>query len=672
MFRKNILLFLSLLLFMTTTYAAAPVWTLTPLTATSVTIAKNSTATISYLVTNQSSRTHTLTMNPIQGVTQVTSGAGLCSNPFTLAGKGSCVLQLLVNGNQAASGSTNGPVICDSADPLQCYRPSATNLLSIRVTPNNTQTFTVGGAITGLTGTVQLANNGTDLTNFNANGSFTFPTGLANGANYNVTVTSQPANQMCTVTNGSGTIINANVINVTVNCMTTSYSVGGNITNLSGTVQLANNGTDLTNFNASGPFTFPTFLADGASYNVTVATQPGTQTCSISNGSGVINSANVTNVGVTCSQNAYTVGGTVSGLTGTVVLQNNGADDQTITTDGSYTFSAPVAQGAPYSVTVLTQPVTQTCTVSNGSGTMGGANVTNVNVSCVTNNSTMTTSLSDLLLKTNGNARTITVTNTGANTIAGLVVTNPSFPSGTTAITDCGSTLAAAATCTITVTPGANSTSNCSSGSTPTPGVITVSADNAASVTTNVTVLNYFCIYQRGYVFAIDDTTATNTSVIGSTLALSDNSASHEWTTSNVVSTTATSKVDGVSNTAAIMGSAVATGSAAELCSNYTIDSSGNSPCSVGTCYSSWYFPAICQLGGTGLGASCPAMDNVTDNLSSLISPTCTGSPSCLPVALWSSTQAALSDAWAQQFNPGLQFTIDKLTNTNVRCARNF
>ena len=82
----------------------------------------------------------------------------------------------------------------------------------------------------------------------------------------------------------------------------------------------------------------------------------------------------------------YTVGGSVSGLaTGnSVVLQNNGADDLTVAADGGFTFPAPLDDGSPYAVTVLTQPsaTPQLCTVVNGAGTVAGANVTTVEVTC--------------------------------------------------------------------------------------------------------------------------------------------------------------------------------------------------------------------------------------------------------------------------------------------------
>ena len=78
----------------------------------------------------------------------------------------------------------------------------------------------------------------------------------------------------------------------------------------------------------------------------------------------------------------YTAGGTVSGLTGTMILQNNGGDDLAITSNGAFTFSTAVADGSGYSVTVKTQPAGQTCFVTNGSGTVSGADVTDVAVGC--------------------------------------------------------------------------------------------------------------------------------------------------------------------------------------------------------------------------------------------------------------------------------------------------
>ena len=268
-------------------------------------------------------------------------------------------------------------------------------LISLLVFPQDVlaavaSTSTVGGTVSGLSGTVVLQDNGGDDLSVSANGSFTFATALASGAAYSVTVKTNPSGQSCSVASGSGTIASANVTNVAVSCTNSArYSVGGTVSGLSGTVVLQDNGGDDLSVSANGSFTFATALASGAAYSVTVKTNPSGQSCSVASGSGTIASANVTNVAVSCTNSArYSVGGTVSGLSGTVVLQDNGGDDLSVSANGSFTFATALASGAAYSVTVKTNPSGQSCSVASGSGTIASANVTNVAVSCAATSAT--------------------------------------------------------------------------------------------------------------------------------------------------------------------------------------------------------------------------------------------------------------------------------------------
>ena len=81
------------------------------------------------------------------------------------------------------------------------------------------------------------------------------------------------------------------------------------------------------------------------------------------------------------------IGGTISGLGSglSLTLQNNNADYLTIGSNQSFTFAKSVASNSAYDVTVLTQPIGQTCSVANGNGTVDsiGDAVSNVAVSCV-------------------------------------------------------------------------------------------------------------------------------------------------------------------------------------------------------------------------------------------------------------------------------------------------
>ncbi len=82
---------------------------------------------------------------------------------------------------------------------------------------------------------------------------------------------------------------------------------------------------------------------------------------------------------------AYNVGGTVSGLSGTVVLRNNGYDDVSVSANGAFVFPTQVYDGFSYIVAVLTNPSGQTCSVSNGSGVVSSTDVTDIAITCTTN-----------------------------------------------------------------------------------------------------------------------------------------------------------------------------------------------------------------------------------------------------------------------------------------------
>lgn len=163
-----------------------------------------------------------------------------------------------------------------------------------------------------------------------------------------------------------------------------SFKIGGAVTGLTGTgLVLQNNGGDNLAIQSNGAFSFSKKLRKNASYNVTVFAQPAGQVCTVNNGTGKVVKSDVTNVAVTCTGAGSTVGGTVSGLTGAgLVLQNNGGDNLSVAANGPFTFATPVANGGSYNVAVLAQPAGQGCSVANGSGTIAGANVANVAVTC--------------------------------------------------------------------------------------------------------------------------------------------------------------------------------------------------------------------------------------------------------------------------------------------------
>jgi hypothetical protein len=205
-----------------------------------------------------------------------------------------------------------------------------------------------------------------------------------------VTVATQPAGQTCTVANGSGVVGDANVTSVVVTCSTSgslSYSIGGAVSGLVGTVVLRN-GTENLSVSANGGFAFANRLLTGQSYSVSVQTQPSGQNCTVSNGSGIVGTSDVTNVAVNCTTTVvtYSIGGTVTGLQeGKVRLRlTHGSSSSTIDVNSSGPFNFDpdkVPSGDTYSVSVDQQPPKQTCSVTNGTGT-ATADVRDVAVNC--------------------------------------------------------------------------------------------------------------------------------------------------------------------------------------------------------------------------------------------------------------------------------------------------
>jgi uncharacterized repeat protein (TIGR03803 family) len=162
------------------------------------------------------------------------------------------------------------------------------------------------------------------------------------------------------------------------------HTLGGTIRGLTADgLVLANGGAALVIASGAMTFTFPTAIGAGTHFAVSVTSAPIGLTCSVANGTGAMGASNVTQVVVTCSDRAYSLGGTISGLTGSGLVLANDSDRVTIA-PGATAFSLPsaVAFSSGYAVTVAAQPAGQGCLITNGRNVMPAASVSNVSVAC--------------------------------------------------------------------------------------------------------------------------------------------------------------------------------------------------------------------------------------------------------------------------------------------------
>lgn len=165
-----------------------------------------------------------------------------------------------------------------------------------------------------------------------------------------------------------------------------AYPIAGTITGLTADgLTLQNNGGDnLSPAANTASFQFPTRIAAGGRYEVSIITQPAGMTCIVTHGSGTNLNSAVTGVTVTCARITFPVAGTITGLSASgLILQDNGGADLAVSANAaSFQFAAQIPSGGDYDVTVSAQPSGLTCSVTRGAGVDLGGAVTDISVAC--------------------------------------------------------------------------------------------------------------------------------------------------------------------------------------------------------------------------------------------------------------------------------------------------
>lgn len=260
-------------------------------------------------------------------------------------------------------------------------------------TPNPDGLYEVSVSIEGVRGDkLKLRLNQRNAQPVSENGTFTFDEYLKSGEEYQVFIDTNPTqpNQQCTIENGNGRVDQSDVTDVEILCTTIAYELGGIVQGLSGgELVLKANDEQSVSLTDNGEFTFSEPVLDGSEFTIEIEALPNSpkQACSLSNANGVFAGSDYLDIAVECSIRGYTLGGEVNGLLGTgLVLINNDSDSINISEDGQFEFENRVTDGSAYSVEIDTQPESpnQVCQVQNADGTIEGAGVSNLSVSCAT------------------------------------------------------------------------------------------------------------------------------------------------------------------------------------------------------------------------------------------------------------------------------------------------
>ena len=259
----------------------------------------------------------------------------------------------------------------------------------------STNVYSIGAHIVGVAGQgltlgLSTAAGTSVLGPINNEGSGSFGA-YADQTTYFAFVVTQPQAhaQTCTIDNPIGIVDGAPVSDITVTCVDRLFTLYADVVTLAtgSELVLRNNGEDIV-ATTSARWAFPTPLTGGASFDLTVSTQPLAQFCVFPSGStGTMNDAEAT-VLVSCGE----VGGSLEGVVDNLLsphqplkLRENVSGLVTaIYGNGPYEFPLNLTTGNSYDVQILGQPQNpnQICTMSNPTGVVAGPAVTDVNVTC--------------------------------------------------------------------------------------------------------------------------------------------------------------------------------------------------------------------------------------------------------------------------------------------------
>jgi hypothetical protein len=155
-----------------------------------------------------------------------------------------------------------------------------------------------------------------------------------------------------------------------------TVSIAGGVTKEGLVLVNTSNGDEIAVPPGVGSVQFAKYLQTDDEFNIITKTLPSNvSACTINNNKARANYYTVytTVPTVFCTIKTHPLSVTVNGLTGSGLVLVNGSDRRPVTPNNGAAVNVPVAdipEDGPYGITILTQPDTQTCAISGGSGNM--------------------------------------------------------------------------------------------------------------------------------------------------------------------------------------------------------------------------------------------------------------------------------------------------------------
>lgn len=242
----------------------------------------------------------------------------------------------------------------------------------------------IGGVATGLSVSGLVLSNGYEYLAPTPDSSiYQFQQPIAEGGSYSVKIIRQPETLSCKLdeTTASGTMGTTPISSLKITCVPAVFhKITGTYSGLhvGTTLQIYAEDTTALRLNSanitlssinglSGSFDLGTSFAENEPYHLMVKDTTTGEVCSIQNGSGVMGTQDINNVTVICSGQGYSVGGSVSGLTGSGLVVSNQYDETKLSiAAGATQFVTPkvYAENGSYNLGISTQPSGQFCTLS--------------------------------------------------------------------------------------------------------------------------------------------------------------------------------------------------------------------------------------------------------------------------------------------------------------------